>query len=246
LENIGSISLPLRFCPNFTIYKFTVFAPSRPSSEEYRMKYLLRVLFVFALTCGFASHARAVDFHAQVLDPVCSITPDATCTLLPGDPGTSFPITLNALTCTDQGVTGLPTDGTPFGCFAGFNQTGFVLTSIDVSFDGALLAGVGCDTTLPEGIAGPTGGGPAFSLSSCTPPSPGDPDFSLSFTGGSIGRTRTFILIETGINPADFVGTGVVGAATPEPESLALLSTGVMMMMAGLYLKQSRFAFGKK
>ena len=210
------------------------------------MKYLLRVLFVFALTCGFASHARAVDFHAQVLDPVCSITPDATCTLLPGDPGTPFPITLNALTCTDQGVTGLPTDGTPFGCFAGFNQTGFVLTSIDVSFDGALLAGVGCDTTLPEGIAGPTGGGPAFSLSSCTPPSPGDPDFSLSFTGGSIGRTRTFILIETGINPADFVGTGVVGAATPEPESLALLSTGVMMMMAGLYLKQSRFAFGKK
>ena len=212
------------------------------------MKYLLRVLFVFALTCGFASHARAagVDFHAQVLDPICSTTPDATCTLLPGDPGTSFPITLNALTCTDQGVTGLPTDGTPFGCFAGFNQTGFVLTSIDVSFDGALLPGVGCDTTLPEGIAGPAGGGPAFWLSSCTPPSPGDPNFELSFTGGSIGRTRTFILIETGINPADFVGTGTVGATTPEPESLALLSTGVMMMMAGLYLKQRRFAFGKK
>jgi hypothetical protein len=37
-----------------------------------------------------------------------------------------------------------------------------------------------------------------------------------------------------------------VGAATPEPESLALLSTGVMMMMAGLYMKQRRFAFGKK
>jgi hypothetical protein len=211
------------------------------------MKYLLRVLFVFALSCGFASNARAagVDFHAQVLDPVCSTTPDATCTLLPADPGTPFSITLNALTCTDQGVTGLPTDGTPYGCFAGFNQTGFVLTSIDVSFDGALLPGIGCDTNVPDAL-GPNGQGPAFSTSSCTPPSADDPDFGLSFTNGSIGRTRTFILIETGVDPADFVGTATVGAATPEPESLALLSTGVMMMMAGLYMKQRRFAFGKK
>jgi hypothetical protein len=212
------------------------------------MKYLLRVSFILALFCGVTSVARAqrgADFHAQVLDPVCSTNPDATCTLLPTDPGTPFNITLNALTCTDQGVTGLPTDGTPFGCFAGFNQTGFVLTSIDVSFEAALLPGAGCDTTLPEGVAGPTGGGPAFTLSSCTPPGPGDDDFSLSFTAGSIGRTRTFILIETGIDPADFVGTATVGV-TPEPESLALLSTGVMMMMAGLYIKQRRFAFGKK
>jgi hypothetical protein len=213
------------------------------------MKNLLRVLFILALFCGVASLARAqrgADFHAQVLDPVCSTNPDATCTLLPTDPGTPFTITLNALTCTDQGVTGLPTDGTPFGCFAGFNQTGFVLDSIDVSFDGALLSGVGCDTTLPEGIAGPGGAGPAFSLSSCTPPSPSDPDFGLSFTGGTIGRTRTFILIETGIDPADFVGTATVGVVTPEPDSLLLLSTGAMMMVAGLFVKQRRFAFGKK
>ena len=35
------------------------------------MKYLLRVLFVLAMFCGFTSHARAVgvDFHVQVLDP---------------------------------------------------------------------------------------------------------------------------------------------------------------------------------
>jgi hypothetical protein len=203
------------------------------------MKYLLRVLFILAVSCGFASHARAsIDFHATVLDPVCFTTPDATCTLLPTDPGVPFNITLNALTCADQNVTGLPTDGTPYGCFAGVNDTGFVITSIDVSFDGTLLAGAGCDTNLPN----PRN---AFSISSCTPPSPGDPDFGLSFTGGSIGRTQTFILVETGIDPADFIGTATVGV-TPEPGSLVLFSTG--LMMAGAYLTKQRrlLSFAKK
>jgi hypothetical protein len=32
----------------------------------------------------------------------------------------------------------------------------------------------------------------------------------------------------------------------PEPDSILLLSTGAMMMAAGLFIKQRRFAFGKK
>jgi hypothetical protein len=208
------------------------------------MKYLLRVLFILALSCGLAGHARAVDFHATVLDPVCFTTPDATCTLLPTDPGTPFNITLNALTCSDQHVSGLPTDGTPFGCFAGVNDTGFAITSIDVSFDGSLLSGAGCDTNVP-GATGPTGGGPAFSISSCIAPSPGDPNFDLTFTGGSIGRTQTFVLIETGIDPADFVGTATVGV-TPEPESLLLLSTGLMMAAGYLAKNRRLLPFTKK
>src|SRR5437588_10871838 len=60
----------LRFLP--TQFVKAVTAPRRPSLEEYRMKSLLRVLFVVALFCGVASHAHAsvVDFHVQVLDPV--------------------------------------------------------------------------------------------------------------------------------------------------------------------------------
>jgi hypothetical protein len=200
------------------------------------MKYLLRVLFILTLVCGCFSHAGASSFHATVLDPTCVTTPDAACTLLPTDPGTPFNINLTAQTCVDQGVSGLPTDGTPFGCFVGTNDTGFSIDSINLTFQGALLGGATCDTNLPNG---------AFQVSSCTPPGPGDSDYSLSFSDGSITNSRAFIILETGVDPADFMGTATVGV-TPEPNSLLLLSTGVMM--AGLYLmkRQNLFAFMKK
>jgi hypothetical protein len=208
-------------------------------SEEYLMKHLLRVLFLLTLVCGCASHARANSFHATVLDPVCVTNPDAACTLLPTDPGTPFAINLTAQTCLDQHVSGLPTDGTPFGCFVGTNDTGLTINSINLTFEGAPLAGATCDTNLPNG---------AFAISSCTAPSAGDPDYGLSFSDGSVINSNAFIILETGIDPADFIGTATVGVAavTPEPNSLLLLSTGVMM--AGLYLmkRQSLFAFLKK
>jgi hypothetical protein len=202
------------------------------------MKYLLRVLFVLALFCGVTSHARAaVDFHVQVLDPICVTNPDAACTLLPTDPGTPFDINLTAQTCIDQGVS-VPTDGTPYGCFVGTNDTGFSLTSIDLGFEGSLLDSAGCDTNLPGG---------AFANSSCTPPSGSDGDYELSFTNGAIINSRAFIILETGLPAGDFIGTATVNVATPEPDSLLLLSTGAMMMAAWLFLKRQRgFAFGKR
>jgi hypothetical protein len=207
------------------------------------MKYLLRVLFILALSCGFASHARAssVDFHVQVLDPTCVTTPDAACTILPADPGTPFSINLTAQTCIDQANAGhipggLPT--APFGCFVGTNNTGVSLTGIDLGFDATLLDGAGCDTNLPGG---------AFAVSSCTPPGVGNTDYELSFSGGAIVNSNFFIILETGLPADDFIGTATVSVATPEPDSFLLLSTGAMMMAAGLFRKsQRRFAFGKK
>jgi type 1 fimbria pilin len=220
------------------------FAPSHPSLEELPMKSFLRVLFILALFCGVSSfaHAAEIDFHAQVLDPTCVTNPDAACTLLPADTGVPFPINLTANTCDVQSQLGhipsgiLPADGN-YGCFVGTNNTGVPITSISVTFAAGPLGGAGCDTQIPDG---------AFSNASCTPPNPGDPNpvYALSFTGGAILNTGAFILIETGLPAGDFVGTGVVN--TPEPDSLLLFSTGVMMMAGGLFMKRRSFAFMKK
>jgi hypothetical protein len=206
------------------------------------MKHLLRVLFILALFCGVTSYAHAQDdFHAQVLDPTCVTSPDAGCTLLPVDAGVPFAINLTASTCNDQETLGnIPASllTAPYGCFVGTNDTGAPLTSIEVSFLAGPLGGAGCDTNVPGG---------AFGDATCTPPAPDSPNpmYTLSFTGGSIADSGAFILFETGLPAGDFTGTAVVN--TPEPDSFLLLSTGAMMMMAGLFLKRQRqVAFGKK
>jgi hypothetical protein len=210
------------------------------------MKSFLRALFILALFCGVSSfaHAAGVNFHAQVLDPTCVTNPDAACTLLPPDTGVPFPINLTADTCNVQSQLGnipsgvLPADGN-YGCFVGTNNTGVPITSISVLFNAGPLGGAACDTN----VAGATG---AFGNATCTAPTPGDPNgvYALSFTGGAILNTGAFILIETGLPAEDFIGTGVVN--TPEPDSLLLLSTGVMMMAGGLFMKRRSFAFVKK
>jgi hypothetical protein len=203
------------------------------------MKYLLRVLFVLALFCGITSHARAagVDFHVQVLDPVCTVSSPIVCTVV--DPSVPFPVTFTTTTCSL--FFGSPAPSTN-GCFEVINATAESFTSLDITLTGFGNATFDCPTT---------GTSPAsiFTNSSC------DPGEDLSFFGGSgLAPTKTLaVLIQItdqgvtdGLTIGEFSGTATVNP-TPEPESLLLLSTGAMMMTAGLFMKRQRgFAFSKK
>jgi hypothetical protein len=208
------------------------------------MKYLFRALFVVALFCGVTSHswAAGLDFHAQVLDPLCA-PGNTACALGPSDIGVPFSISLDAGNCSTHipPVTGLPAPGgTPFGCFFGTNLTGGPITSFTLGFNNPSLNSDTCDTTLP-GTVSPS---PAFSISGCAV----DPNggFDLTFSGGSIANTNGFVILEIGEDPSLFNGSATANAPTPEPDSLLLLSTGVMM--AGMYLARQRglLAFLKK
>jgi hypothetical protein len=204
------------------------------------MKYLLRVLFVLALFCGITSHARAseVDFHVQVLDPVCTVSSPVVCTVV--DPSVPFPVTFTTTTCT-LFFGGPPAPATN-GCFEVINASPVSFTSLDITLTGFGSATFDCPTT---------GTSPAsiFTSSSC---GPGE---DLSFFGGpGLAPTKTLAVViqitdqgvADGLTIGEFAGTATINP-TPEPDSLLLLSTGAMMMTAGLFLKRQRgFAFSKK
>jgi hypothetical protein len=200
------------------------------------MKYLLRVLFILALFCGFTSHARAVgvDFHVQVLDPVnICITNPAECFI--ADPAAPFAVTFNSATCAlANPPISVPS---PAGCLIVFNATFETFTSLDLTFAGLDGLTFDCPTSDPNSI---------FASSTCS--SNGGID-KLSFSGGDgLPPAQVMFIVENGVDPALFVGTGMVGTATPEPESLLLLSTGMIMMTAGVFANKRRqlFAIGKK
>jgi hypothetical protein len=196
------------------------------------MKYLLRVLFILALSCGFASHARAdaVDFHVQVLDPanVC-ITNPAECFV--ADTTAPFAVTFNSATC---GLANPPISvPSPSGCLIVFNATFQTFTSLDLTFGGLGALTFDCPTSDPNSI---------FASATCT--SNGGIDH-LSFSGGDgLAPAQVMFIVENGVDPGLFEGTGTVGTATtPEPQPLLLLSTGVMLMTAGLFVNKQRRLF---
>jgi hypothetical protein len=210
------------------------------------MKSLFRVLFVLALICGFAPHAKASDFHVQVLDPNICLAHSSVCLVL--DPSAPIDVSLSANVCQIVGVPNLPSNPNTYGCAVLFNLElpPQDITELTLSFSGLDGLTFECDTTADGNV------GSIFSNSSCGQTAPGSDTFS--FFNGSLPFLGEAIIYENGVDPDLFVdGTAAVNQApfvaeTPEPASLLLLSTGVMM--AGLYLVKQRrnfaFAIAKK
>lgn len=187
------------------------------------MKYL-RAIFVLALFCGLSSFALAddIDFHMSVLDPPQQLNYTSI------DNTDPFAVSFSACPQIIQAT----------ACFTGFNDTNQTFTSLSLIFDNStnpndpndfvnFLNGQtpNCDTTPVASL---------FGTATCSL-NPQETEYLLNFSGGSgIAPGQFFFIAETGPTAAAFgVGSGVVGI-TPEPDSLLLFATGVMM--AGLFL----------
>ena len=101
--------------------------------------------------------------------------------------------------------------------------------------------GLACNWSLP--ITFFLGGQPAgcaldgstdvFQTTSCALAQNGL-QYILSFTGGGIPNNGSFVIAEDGVDPSEFpmVDASVTTAATPEPDSILLLSTGMLSLGA--------------
>ncbi|NYF50438.1 hypothetical protein [Tunturiibacter gelidoferens] len=196
------------------------------------MKHLLRIFFVLALLCGGSSssiaRASGIDFRMTVLDPPNSCTPDDTACFI-FNAGVPFNVSLSQSVCDQFGLGNGVTPGT-YGCFLANNATPGTIDSLELSFLGAPLGNqpASCDS------GGQNGTPSALNVVSCTET---NGLYDLSFAGGTgIAPGSDLIVFEEGADPTLFQGgSGVVGI-TPEPDSLMLFSTGVMM--AGLYMSR--------
>ena len=177
-----------------------------------------RAFLALAVLCSFTLHAKADDFQMIVIDAY-SIQDITTTTFqfsfLPCDVG--------------QAPTGYA------GCFSGENLTGTPIRSLTIE--------------VPHLIGSQTAGCDAFAgglgfFSTCDPETESD-GYTLTFSGGTIpegpGLKGAFTIAEIGAAPGDFgTMTGTINAATPEPDSLVLLSTG--LLSTGVYLVRRRRA----
>lgn len=187
---------------------------------------VFRCLLAIAIICGFPGLANAdsVDFHMSVLDP----PPPA----FPVQPIFSTPFTFSFTTCS---VGELPGGGTADGCFAGVNRSGQDWTNLQITFENnAVLGGQTPSCAL-------TGSNNIFSDTDC---SLDNSTYILTFTNGLLQNNDFFFITEDGVIPPEGFGVGtgtVVGAAaTPEPGSVLLLSTGIVLFGLLFHMERRR------
>jgi hypothetical protein len=186
------------------------------------------VLITLVFGCTGLAKADPVDFHIKVLDP---LPPDAPSYPLYLISGTSFNVSFTSC------ITGeLPSGMTADGCFAGRNVSGLAWTGLDMSFpDGGVLAGqpASCAPAPSDNI---------FSGTDC-PVNPANGSYDLGFFDGTIHNGDYFFITEDGVVPPTDFPTGLVTASTamtPEPASMVLLSTGILLFGCLLYRERSR------
>lgn len=190
---------------------------------------MMRYLLAAALVYGVAGSARADDFRMVVLDP-----PPAS---FPTFPIFSSPFTFTFAPCA---VGQLPTgtQGTYDGCFSGVNRTGEDWTSLTLNFSNNSAL-----SDAAPAVCSLDGGG----LDIFAAPGPGNCDlqsnqqYVLIFNGGTLFNNENFVIAEFGVDPSDFPEvTASFTTVTPEPESLWLLSTGIVL--AGSLIRKHRIS----
>ncbi|MDE1178431.1 MAG: PEP-CTERM sorting domain-containing protein [Edaphobacter sp.] len=190
---------------------------------------ITRYLLAISLLCGAFRFAKADDFRMVVLDPPPSSFPTY--------PIFDSPFTFTFAPCA---VGQLPTGtaGTYDGCFSGVNRTGEDWTSLMLNF-----ANNSALSDAAPAVCSLDGGGQDIFAA----PGPGncdlqdDEQYVLIFSGGLLKNNENFVIAEQGVDPSDFpevTASFTTSAATPEPESLWLLSTG--LLYAGSLLKKRR------
>jgi hypothetical protein len=185
---------------------------------------LLRCLLVVALVCGLSGVAKAdqADFHTTILDPYATT------------PVFSTPFQFSFAPC----VAGqLPTNvkDTYVGCFSAVNRTGkdWIGLQLVVSNTDA-LSGQPASCALD-------GSADLYQKTSCSL-TPNGSEYVLSFSDGDIPNNGNFVIAEDGVNPADFPLVSVTATtATPEPESILLLSTGLVALGSLVNRRRGRF-----
>jgi hypothetical protein len=194
-----------------------------------------RHLIALAICLGMTGIASAdpVDFKMNVLDPLSG-----------GEPEYSNTFSFNFVACSTfaNAPSGLaPTDG----CFEGMNATGVQIpfsnnvaqtwTSLVLTFSNvaALQNQVGDCVSLdaPDSI---------FSVVTSCGLNPGNTTWVLSFTNGVIAPGDSFFIAEDGVPPGSFPTVSAVAGTTPEPSSILLLSSGVIMFGMFLYAERAR------
>lgn len=185
---------------------------------------LLRCLFAVTLVCGLLGVAKAdqLDFHMVVLDPFETF------------PIQQVPFNFSFTACT---LGQLPTNtvGHYDGCFSGVNRTGSDWVGLQLGFSNTAHLHnqpAGCQLDGAQDY---------FKNTSCIL-TPDKSEYDLNFAGGVIPNNGSFVIAESGVAPSDFpLVSATVTSLTPEPSSIWLLSTGILVTGVFLRAKVSRF-----
>ena len=204
------------------------------------LRYVLAMMFI----CMLSGMAKANDFRLTIPD-AGGDNPSFNTTSI-----TSTPVDVTFAACV-TGEVGPGANLTYDGCASFLNSTGSAITSLELVFPNVPTLGgqtVNCALDGGTGDATPSGGIDFFQDASCSLVGATlvdgtlvGGDYILDFSDGTIADGAFFNIAEQGVAPGDFPPGTLT--ATPEPGSIWLLSTGVLLLGGFFYYKR-RNGFG--